>query len=86
MAPRKYIEKMVDSYYNMFGHKPKLIYMSPLEKGDNPELDTSECLDEDGIQMHQSVVGSIQWKVSLGRLDVNTTTVTLSSFRAEPRK
>ena len=59
-APRKYVEKMADSCYNMFGHKPKLIYMSPLEKGDHPELDTSEYLDEDGIQTHQSVVGSIQ--------------------------
>lgn len=58
-APRKCVEKMADSCYNMFGHKPKLIYMSPLEKGEHPELDTSECLDEDSVQMCQSLVGSI---------------------------
>ena len=51
---------MASSYYNMFGHKAKLIYMSPLEKEDHPELDTSEHLDEDIIQIYQSVVGSIQ--------------------------
>ena len=56
----KYIEKMVDSYYNMFEHKPKLVYISPLEKGDYPELDTSKHLDEDGVQIYQSIVRSVQ--------------------------
>ena len=58
-APRKCIEKMAGSCYIMFGHKPKLICMSPLEKGDHPELDTSEYLDEYGVQTCQSVVVSI---------------------------
>ena len=44
-APRKHIKKMIDSHLNMFGSKPKLNVMSPLEKGDHPELDISECLD-----------------------------------------
>ena len=51
-APRKHIKKMADSCYNMFGHKPKLICMSPPKKGDRPELDTSKCLDEDGVQIY----------------------------------
>ena len=46
-APRKYIEKMEECYCSMFGSKPKQICMSPLENGDYPELDTSECLDQD---------------------------------------
>ena len=85
-APRKYIEKMEDSFVNMFGSKPKQIYASPLEKGDHPELDTSEYLDQDSTQKYQSLIGAIQWAVSLGRLDVNTAVATLASFRAEPRK
>ena len=32
------------------------------------------------------MVGAIQWAVSLGRLDVNITVMTLESFRAEPRQ
>ena len=85
-APKKYIETMIDCYYNMFGTKPKLTYSSPLEKGDHPELDTSEYLDSDGVQQYQSMIGAIQWAVSLGRLDVNTAVMTLASFRAEPRQ
>ena len=43
-APRKCIEKMIDCHVNMIGSNPKLNVISPLEKGDHPELDTSECL------------------------------------------
>ena len=60
--------------------------MAPLEKGDHPELDATEYLYQDGIEKYQSLIGSIQWSVSLGRLDVNTSVMTLASFRAEPRQ
>ena len=79
-APKKHIEKMEDSFNNMFGHKLKQICASPLKKGDHPELDASEYLDQDGIEKHQSIIGAIQWAVSLGRLDVNTAAATLASF------
>ena len=41
-APHKYIDKMVQTYMNIFGTKPKLhkYFRSPLEQGNNPELDT----------------------------------------------
>ena len=48
-APRKYIEKMEECYCSMFGSKPKQTYMSPLEKGDHPELDAFNYLDQDGL-------------------------------------
>jgi hypothetical protein len=86
MAPRTYIEKMVANYEMMFGEKPKLNVSSPLEKGDHPEIDTSELLDAQGTQQYQSLVGSLQWAVSLGRLDIATAVMTLSSFRAVPRR
>ena len=50
MAPKKYIEKMIMSYETMFGEKPSTKVHSPLEKGDHPELDTSELLDQNGVQ------------------------------------
>ena len=60
MAPQKYIEKIIDGYQNMFGEKPKTKYSSPFERGDHPELDNSELLDETGIQKYQSLVESLQ--------------------------
>ena len=83
-APKKYIEKMLDSYHNMFGSLPRQ-YTSPLEKGDHPELDTSDELGDDDVKKYQSLIGSLQWAVSLGRLDVMTAVMTMSSFRSCPR-
>ena len=85
MSPTKYIERMIDTYYRMFGEKPKTIYTSPLEKGDHPELDTSDELDMDGIKKYQSLIGALQWVITLGRFDIATAVMTLSSFRANPR-
>ena len=69
----------------MFGHKPKF-YSSPLESNDHPEFDTSEQLDLNDTKKYQSMIGSLQWAVSLGRLDINTAVMTMSSFRAYPRR
>ena len=60
--------------------------MSPWEKGNHPELETSKYLCQDGIQKHKYLIGAIKWDVSLGRLDVNATVMTLASFRAKPRE
>ena len=45
-SPKEHIEKMEECYCSMFGSKPKLTFMSPLEKGDHPELDNSKYLDQ----------------------------------------
>jgi hypothetical protein len=84
-GPRKYINKLMGQHENMFGCKPKE-YTSPLEKGDHPEIDTTEELDEAGIKRYQTMIGCLQWAVSLGRFDIQTATMTMSRFRVAPRK
>ncbi len=59
MSPKKYVEHMADTSEHMFGEKPRQTVMSPLEKGDHLEIDTSDLLDLDGIQKYQSLVGAI---------------------------
>jgi Reverse transcriptase (RNA-dependent DNA polymerase) len=86
MSPKQYINQMVSQYERMFGSKPRTNVTSPLEKNDHPEVDDSELLDEEGVQQYQSLIGSLQWAVSLGRCDVTTAVMTLSSFRAIPRR
>jgi hypothetical protein len=86
ISPLKYIEKMVATYERMFGEQPKQNVTSPLEKGDHPELDTSELLDSQGISMYQSLIGALQWVISIGRFDVHTAVMTLSGFRVAPRR
>jgi hypothetical protein len=86
MAPKKYIDKMMMNYERMFDEKPKQTYQSPLEKGDRPELDDSALLEPDDVTKYQSVIGSLQWAISLGRLAVATAVMMLSGFRAVPRQ
>ncbi len=84
MSPTKYISRMLDNYSRMFDGLPREV-ATPLIKGDHPELDTSHELDSDGIKVYQSLIGALQWVVTLGRLDIATGVMTLSSFRAAPR-
>ena len=84
-APNKYIGKMIDVFQELFGQKPQH-FRSPLEKGDHPEIDDTELLDSKHTQIYQSLIGATQWVIQLGRFDVATHVMTLSSFRAAPRQ
>jgi hypothetical protein len=85
MAPKKYIDKMLDSYQRIFGSKPRQ-YSTPLEHGDHPEIDDSEELGlEDINKKFQSMIGALQWVIQIRRFDINTAVMTLSSFRTNPR-
>ena len=46
----KYIDRILLNYEKVFGKSPKTLYTSPILKGDHPEIDTSELLDQDGIK------------------------------------
>jgi hypothetical protein len=73
-GPKKYIAKIVDQYEKMFGSKPHE-YTLPLEKGDHPEVDISDKLDEEGIKKYQTMIGCLQWAISLGQFDIQTATM-----------
>ena len=84
-GPKRYISRMEDEYKRMFGTAPKQNIQSPLEKNDHPELDDSDLLDDDGVSQYQSLIGTLQWTISLGRFDVATAVMTMSGFRVAPR-
>jgi hypothetical protein len=85
IAPRKYIKCIVANYERIFGESPKHVVTSPLEKGDHPELDTSDLLDDEGVRKYQSLIGGLQWCISIGQFDVATAVMTMSGFRVAPR-
>jgi hypothetical protein len=62
----------------MFGCSPPQNLLSQLEKGDHLEMDTSEQLDQEGIEQYQSLIGSLQWAVSLDRMDIAMAVMTIS--------
>jgi hypothetical protein len=78
-------EKLMMNHEQMFGQQPKQNVSSPLEKGDHPQTNSSNLLDAKGIQMYQSIIGSLQWMVTIGQLDITTAVMTMSGFRVAPR-
>jgi len=84
-APHQHIEKVMDNYLRLFGKRPHNAH-SPIVQADHPELDTSDLLDNAGIQIYQSLIGSLQWAIQIGRFNIATAVMTLSRFRACPRQ
>ena len=82
---KTYIKRMLGNYQLMFEDLPRK-YSSPMESGDSPKLDASKELDIDGIKKYQSMIGALQWCVTLGRFDIAVGVMTMSRFRAAPRK
>ena len=69
----------------MFKEKPRKS-RPPLDGGDHPELDTSELCDEHQTKQFQTLIGQLQWLISLGPFDIAVHVMSLSRFRAQPRK
>jgi hypothetical protein len=65
--------------------KPNASVTYPLEKGYHPELDTSELCTTEQITQSQSMIGALQWIVTIGRFDINTAAMTMSGFRIAHR-
>lgn len=86
MVPQKYIERLIQSYEQMFSKNPALMVYSLLEKNDHPELDDSELLDKTGIEKYQSLLGSLHCAISLGCFDIVTAVMTMFSVHDAPRQ
>ena len=80
--PKKYIDKLADTYKRLFNEDPPKGYKTPLDKNDHPELDTSEILEGDMAAKYLTMVGQLQWLVTLGRFDIHAQVATISRFRA----
>ena len=48
--PKKYIDRLVDSYHSMLKQDPPKNMRTPLDKNDHPELDDTELLTGESIQ------------------------------------
>jgi hypothetical protein len=76
---------MLSNFIQLFGEPPNKFSL-PMEEKDNPELDLSQELELDGILVYQSLIGALQWDVTLGRFDILMGVTTMASFRVAPRQ
>ena len=83
--PRRYVNKILESYERMFKEKQRKS-RPPLEGGDHPEPHTPELCDEHQTNQFQTLIGQLQWLISPGHFDIAVHVMSLSMFRAQPRK
>ena len=84
--PKKYIDKLADTYKRLFNDDLPKGNKTPLDKNDHPELDTSEILEGDMAAKYLTMVGQLQSLVTLGRFDLHVQVATTSRFRSAPRQ
>jgi hypothetical protein len=80
---QSYVRNMAHNYEIMFEGKPKE-YTSPMAEMDHPQLDTSDLLDSTGTKKYQSLIGALQWLITLGRSDIHLCATTISGYRVAP--
>ena len=85
MSAKTYIEHVIPKFEDLLGgifstHK------SPMAEDCHPEIDDSPLLDPAGASKFRSVIGSLNWIITLGRFDVSYATNVLSRFSMAPRE
>jgi Reverse transcriptase (RNA-dependent DNA polymerase) len=83
---KTYINRLKVTFERLFPGEKLHPFKSPLEPNDHPELDQTPELDEEGIAKYQSLIGALQWAVSLCRWDIHQAVMTLGRFRAAPKE
>ena len=53
--PKKYVEKLKETFIRLFNEEPPKGLKAPLDKNDHPELDTSDTLEE--VNCYLTMVG-----------------------------
>jgi hypothetical protein len=84
ILPTKYTKKLIKIYEKSFSMKPNE-FPSPLEKGDHPEVNTSELCTMEQIAQYQSMIGSLHQIVTIGKFNIHKVVMTMSGFHIVPR-
>ena len=86
MGSTTYVKRCLENFERLLGLKPPKRVSQPMDPKYYPELDTTDFLDEQGRQIYWSLIGMLQWAVTIGRIDIHHAVMCLSRFCAQPRK
>lgn len=79
-----YVKEALRRVQDKFGELTK--ERSPAPRDDHPELDESALCTPDEIRIFQGLIGTAQWIVLLGRMDIAQAVTSLSRFNVAPRQ
>jgi Reverse transcriptase (RNA-dependent DNA polymerase) len=82
---KRYISRSMEAYKQIMGSKPVTCTIPLLDKS-QPKMDSTVEHDRKGRAKYQSLIGILQWIVTLGRLDIACAVMNMSRFRTAPRE
>ena len=85
MGSSTYVKKILGQFEKLMGYPPPRKVNTPLEPRDHPELDETESIGEELKRKYWSLIGMLQWAVTLGRMDIHCAVMTMGRFRMQPR-
>jgi len=88
MSADKYVQdalQQIEKSVNRFGKRLPTKVTTPLSHKYRPQLDTTAFLDDTFTQLYQQIIGSLQWCVELGRIDIHVPVALLAQYLAAPR-
>jgi hypothetical protein len=74
-----------ETYERIIGEKAKSRTI-PIPEKTQPELDFTSELDANGRTRYQTLIGCLQWVVTLERFDIACAVMTMSRFRVLPHQ
>ena len=84
--PKKYIEKLKETYIRLFNAEPSKGLRTLLEKNDHPEMDSTDIFKGQQVNHYLTMVGQLQWFITMGRFDIQAQIISMSRFGAQPRQ
>ena len=85
MGSKTYVKQILKQFELVMGYKPKRVKM-PLDPKDHSELDENPLVEEKTKKIYWSLMGMLQWAVTIGRMDIHVAVMTMGRFRMEPRQ
>ena len=86
LSATTYIQNALGKLENMFDGGPFKKCTTPMMETYHPESDETPLLDAINHSKYRALVGSANWAVTLGRLDVSYATNSLARFSMAPRE
>ncbi len=85
-SAKTYVKNIVPKFEKLLNMDFKLSTKTPMSSELHPELDDSPFLSADDAAKYRSVIGSLNWLITLGRMDVHYATSSLSRYGMAPRE
>ena len=84
VSTKKYVSEVLRSYQAAHGDIKK--ENIPMSVDARPELDDSPFLDKDKHKLFQQIIGTCQWLIVCGRIDISYAVTSLSRFSVAKRE